>query len=219
MLKFAEDSFRLPRLSSYDSAATSLAKMFNFAQRPAKPMLLKTRKCPKVVPGVTTNGTLISARVQHGRYIVLVRFPDGSIATVFAAKNTRVYFSGGTTSIPGMSSGDTVTVHLSPDPTQAGYYALDKISDRNLKYQKRLVGTISSLDPGSGSILLNRFNHPSIVVYTNKKTVFYEKNGTKGNFGDLTQGSPISVTGIFNTRQYTMRSVTAVHILASNQTG
>jgi phospholipase C len=217
MLKFAEDTFRLPRLSSYDSAATSLAKMFNFAQRPAKPIILKTRKCPAFIPGVTTRGTLVSARLQRGRYLLFIRFPDGSIATVFAGTNTRVFFSGGTASIGGMSNGDAVTVHLFPDPTQAGYYALDKITDRSLKYEKRVVGTIAALDPSSGSILLNRFKHPSLVIYTNRKTVFYEKNGTKGNYGDLTQGSPISVTGILNTSQLTMQGVTAVHILSASQ--
>jgi phospholipase C len=217
MLKFAEDTFRLPRLSSYDSTATSLAKMFNFSQRPAKPMLLKTRKCPAFVPGVTTNGTLVSAHLQRGRYLLFIRFPDGSIATVFAPTNTKVSFAGGTTSISGMSAGDAVRVHLFSDPTQAGYYALDKIADRSLKYEKKLVGTIAALDPGTGTILLNRFRHPSIVVDTTKKTTIYEKNGSKGNYGDLTQGSPISVTGILNTTQYTMQSVTAIHILSANQ--
>ena len=218
-LKFAEDVFRLPRLTSYDSSATSLAKMFNFAQRPLKPMLLKPRHCPAYVPGVTTNGTLVSSHVQNGRYTIFIRFPDGSLATVFAPTNTKVFIKGGVTSIRGMSPGDAVHVHMFSDPTQAGYYALDKIEDRSLRYEKKIVGTIASLDADSGSILLDRFKHPSIVVYTNRKTVIYKKNGAKGHYGDLTSGSPISVTGILNTKQYTMQSVSAVHILASNQSG
>src|ERR1019366_7320669 len=92
VLKFIEDVNHIGRLTSYDQNATSIADAFNFSQHPAKPLLLRARTCPKFVPGVTTTGTLMTARLAQGRYTLFVRIPsDKSVSTIFAPVNTAVH--------------------------------------------------------------------------------------------------------------------------------
>jgi len=58
VLKFVEDTFKLPHLTTYDRSVHSLSHMFNFHQRAAKPLLLPRLQCgadgPVQAPG---NGT------------------------------------------------------------------------------------------------------------------------------------------------------------------
>jgi len=219
VLRFAEDTFHLGRLSSYDSSARSIAHMLDFSRKPSHPLILKTRKCPKYVPGVVTKAVFISAHLENGRFVILLRLPDNTVGTVFARRKTRMHYAGGTASPQKASQGDTVRVRLLGDPTQAGYFQLAHMVDLDLHYERAMKGTIGALDPNNGQIVMDRFHHPAVVVKTSATTRFYDQNGHPIQFTDLAQGQPIKVRGVWNSRTQEVFSVVSVRVLNSQSAG
>jgi phospholipase C len=211
VVKFIEDVNHLGRLSTYDRLATSIAGAFNFAQRPTPPLLLKQRTCPKYVPGVAASGTLVTARSGQGRYTLFVRIPtDRSVATIFAPLTTVVHIAGGSTPISSMAQSDNLQLHLIPDPTQAGYYQLDRIDDLDLRFERKFTGTISSIDPSSRELVVSVAHGSPVVIVTNAKTRYYDKNGKVVPFKALATGASVQIQGVLNTRLGVMVAVTSV---------
>ena len=112
MLKFSEDIFGLPRLSKYDTTANSLSSAFNFAQKPLNPLVLSPVTCPAAPSHVNTTATLVSSQTTNGQYRLLVRFPDGTVPTVFAPVRTKAFFPGGRTTLASVSPGDALSLSL-----------------------------------------------------------------------------------------------------------
>jgi len=212
MLRFAEDIFRLPRLTSYDRSAHSLSSAFNFKQKPSKPLILGTRKCPAVSGSISTTAGIVEYHRSRAQYTVLLRFPDGTMPTAFAPSGLKVSIKGSTTSVSSLIVGDHVKVKLVPDPTQAGYYQITGMTDLDMSHVKMMEGTISSVDPGTKSLVIDRARQPSVFVPTNKNTKIIEKNGQIGDFADLIAGHPIDVSGNINTRILAMSDVTTMKI-------
>ena len=210
VLRFTEDVFGLPRLSSYDSSARSISHMMDFSQKPTKPMILQTRHCPKYVAGVTTSATVVSISPENGRYSVLLRFSDQSVGTAFANQSLRVSYSGGSTNLSAISAGDRLRVHLSPDPTQAGYFQLTKAIDLDLKQTKNLPGRINAVDPNTLTIILARLHEPSVVVDTSSSTKILDQKGKPMSFADLNSGDQIEVWGVLDSRSNIMTAVSKV---------
>ena len=212
MLRFAEDVFKLPRLTAYDKTAHSLSSAFNFTQKPSKPLILSSRKCPAVSGSLSTTASVVKYRKSGGQYIMLLRFPDGTMPTAFAPSGLRVSVKGGKTSVSALIVGDHLKVKLVPDPTQAGYYQVTSMTDRDMSRAKLMEGTISSVDPGAKSLVIDRVRKPSVFVPTNKHTKIIEKNGQLGDFSDLLAGHPIDISGNVNTRVLAMSDVTTMKI-------
>jgi phospholipase C len=212
VLRFIEEVFHLPQLTTYDHIARSISHAFNFHQHPLRPLLLKERHCPAYSLAVNSLGSLVLARVESGRYRLLIRLPDGTIAVVFASRSSRVDFHGGHTSLGVVSPGDALRVRLLPDPTQAGYYQLDRLYDRDLRYERRLRGTLTAVDPLTGELIVARYGHSSVVVMMTRKTRIYLRSGKRGVVSDLAAGQPVEITGILNTHLNIMLQVTEVQV-------
>lgn len=215
MLRFAEDAFRLPRLTSFDSSARSIANMLNFNQRPLPPMLLPFRHCPPYIPGLTTDVTFVGANLENGRYRILIRFQDGSVGTAFAPRGLKVALSGGETRIDTIQQGDTLHVHLYADPTQAGFYQLSTLADSDLRYVRRLRGSIEAVDAATGKIVMARFRKPSIVLEAGPNTPIYGKNGGRLSLSSLAVGQAIAVSGILNTRVDALFDIAGIHVVGN----
>ncbi|HZT96358.1 MAG TPA: hypothetical protein VFB34_05925, partial [Chloroflexota bacterium] len=185
-----------------------------FHQKPASPMILKTRRCPKYIHGVSVTGTVVESHLESGRYILLVRLADGSVVTVFAGgKKSKISYKGGSVEIGTVPPGDAVHMHLISDPTQAGYFQLVRGEDLDLRNVKNVKGSIASLDPYEHQIVLGRFRKPYIIVSTTKQTRLYTKNGKRATFSQLTVGAPLSVDGLLDTKSSVMRTTIAVRML------
>jgi len=215
VLRFIEDVFHLPRLSAYDRAARSISPMLNFAQTPLKPVILPDARCPAYVPGVTVRTTFIGADHENGQYRVLLRLPDQTIATAFAPPSLNVQFKGGETTLPHIVPGDTLGVHLLPDPTQAGYYQLSSVLDRDLAYADDEEGNVEAVDPLDRSLILARSGQPSIVVATSAGTKYYNRTGQRIAFDQLATGQQIAAAGVLNARVGIMFQVASIHVQAS----
>jgi phospholipase C len=211
VLKFIEDVNHLGRLTAYDRSAASIASSFNFHQPPAKPMILKPRKCPKFVPGVSARGIFLTAHAAQGRWTMFIRIPtDQSVATVFATLKTVVRINGGTTDIASIAEGDNIQLHMTSDPTQAGYYQLDKITDLDITHERKFDGTITALDSASEDIVVSAADRPPVVVQAGPKTGFFDKGGQAITFADLTTGQRVRVNGDLNTRLDVITQVASV---------
>lgn len=125
-------------------------------------------------------------------------------------------FDGGHVGVDSLSPGDTLHMHLLSDPTQAGYYDLQQVSDLDLRNQKSLNGFINSLDQTNQQIVMQRFQHPYIVMTATKKTKIYKKNGKVGNFSDLTIGAPIAISGVLDTKTNSMARTDTVRVLKNS---
>jgi hypothetical protein len=212
MLKFSEDIFGLPRLSKYDKSAHSLGSAFNFNQKPLKPLVLKAATCPPAPTGVNRTATLIASHTANHQFRLLVRFPDGTVPTVFAPTQAKAFFAGGKTSLASLSPGDVLKLALVPDATQAGYYQLRKAVDLNLKREKLRSGIISSVDPTNRTLVIDQPGHPSITMAVLKSVHIIEKDGSRGDFADFLPGHRIETTGNLNTRLNSLFDVTTIKI-------
>jgi len=59
VLKFIEERFGIPPLSSRDAGANDTTDSFNFGQTPLPPLILSTRSCPFVNPSVYVGGQTV----------------------------------------------------------------------------------------------------------------------------------------------------------------
>lgn len=213
VVKFIEDVFHLPRLTHDDAAAQSIVPAFNFSETPKKPLILKPRKCPPYIPGLTTRATVLTSDLQEGRYVLKITVPgDTSVATVFVAADVPVQVAGGTTTMASISPGDSLKVHLLSDPTAAGYFDLDHVVDLDLKHVSSLPAVIDSLDPSTGQMSVSLSDGSSLTADTAPDTRFYDANGNPITFGDLSPGEAIDVTGTLNSRLHLMPDVSVVRV-------
>ncbi len=201
MLRFAEDVFNLPRLTSYDRHAASISNMFDFTQPPAAALAMQPMKCPAAPSSLNVSATMVRARQSSGQYKLLIRLSDGTVPTVFAQAKVEATFAGGRTPVRNVAPGDALAVELLADPTQAGYYQLRKMVDTDLAHRSGLTGIVSAVDKAGKKITLEPGNgQPSISVETRRATKVINLNGRHGNFGNVRVGQTVAVTGILNTR-------------------
>lgn len=213
VVKFIEDTFHLSRLSTGDTTAQSIAGAFNFSETPKRPLILKPRKCPSYVPGITTTVQVITSDLQEGRYVLTIQVPgDQTNATVFASADIPVHVDGGTTSMASVSPGDSLKVHLLSDPTQAGYYDLDKITDLSLQHRTAAPATIDSLDDSTLQMVVTLDDGSSVTAQTGADTRFFDAQGNPIEFSDLATGESVLVTGTLNSAQHTMPDVSEVRV-------
>jgi Phosphoesterase family len=212
-LKFVEQRFDLPSLALYDRNTASIADMFDFTQKPLPPLVLKARKCPKLSVTVNRPATMVSLYFSHGQYVILLRFKDGTVPSVFAPKSAKAVFPGGLTSVANLAPGDSLFAQLIPDPTQAGYYRLSKIEDFSMKHEKLIQAIVDSVDLTQKALVINTgAGRPAITVTTNGSTNIREMDGSRGVFSDILPGHRICITGNLNTRTDSMFDVSQIQI-------
>ena len=152
MLRFTEDVFGLAHLPEYDPGIASIAGMFNFAQQPLLPLILTPRQCPAYNPGFSGLGQLISSTLSDGQYQLQVQLAGGETATTFLDEHKMVDGVIGKIDGAQLQPGDTLKLQMIPDPTQAGYYILNQLSDLNINAKAQLRGTVRTVSPSDGTL-------------------------------------------------------------------
>jgi hypothetical protein len=212
-LKFVEQRFGLASLAQYDRNTASIVDLFDFTQKPLPPLVLKARKCPKLSITVNRPATMVSLHLSHGQYVILIRFKDGTVPSVFAPNSAKAVFPGGLTSVANLAPGDSLFAQLMPDPTQAGYYRLSKIEDFNMKHEKLIQAIVDSVDPTQKALVISTgAGRPAITVTTNGSTKIREMDGSRGVFSDILPGHRVRITGNLNTRTDSMFDVSQIQI-------
>ena len=214
LLRFTEDAFQLPHLqSAFNPSMPSIAGMFDFNQTPLAPMILNQRPCPTVNPVVNANGIVkIVSQVDSTHTRLVMNLVGGTKATTVFPTTLPVKVAHGSMSPTLLTPGDAVTVRLLPDPTAAGTYALNNISDLNVAYANPIEGTITS---ANGKNLVVRFTQAqggSVKTTLRGHVKIMKANDTKASFGWLTSGKSASFKGFLNQRTQVLLGVTAVQI-------
>ena len=204
MLKFTEDAFQLPRLSTYDKVAQSIATMLDFNQTPLPPMVLKTRHCTVRGSRTTLSTHLISIKQENGKFRVLLRLRDGSVATAFAPQSLDATFNGGSVTLDRLPAGDALRTVLEDDPTQAGYYQLTGVFDHDVRAVSTVSGIIEATDPTTQQVVLSRHDAPWIVATMQSSTKITNADGKPINFSQLELGATLQLSGGLDSRTGTM---------------
>ena len=190
----------------------SLDKTFNFNKPPSPPLVLSPLTCPPPNNGVNIKGKLEQSEIVNDQYELSVRFPDGSLATVFAPINAVATYVGGSTSIANVAPGDSLQLNLIPDPTQAGYYQLGKLQDFDVARANRVSGVVDSSDPSTMTLVVTRPSAPPLTVLLSDSSAIVLPDGSSGTFSDLSPGTTISASGAINKRVHRMFDVTSVQV-------
>jgi phospholipase C len=212
MIRFTEDAFHLQHLPTYDPSIASIRGMFDFHQASLAPYILSTRKCPAFTPGIDAAGKLLSIGPSGSRYKLTVKLAGGNTATTFASRSYRMLVLGGTAPIANLAVGDSVRVRLLPDPTQAGYYQLDRLQDLNVKYVSKFVGSIGSVDIKHSSLLISWAKKPTVTVLVSPGTRILSSSGHPLKLSQLKPGLTVAMRGDLNTRTYSMFDLTHVQV-------
>jgi phospholipase C len=215
MLKFAEDTFGLGRLTAGDASAASIAGMFDFGQKPLKPLLFPALRCPSVPATTHVRATMVSLRVQQGQYALRVRLAGSVQATVFALMNATARYPGGRIAIREIMPGDSLDLSLVADPTQAGDYVLRELRDKSILAVDSLPVVIASVQlPHDLVVATGGAGSPSIDAPISKSTKIVRKNGSPGRLSDLRPGTPMLLTGVENVRVGKMLRTSQIQIAA-----
>jgi hypothetical protein len=120
--------------------------------------------------------------------------------------------AGGSSPVSNLVAGDSVRVRLLPDPTQAGYYQLDRIQDLSVKFVSKVVGSVGAVDVKRSSLIVARPNKPSVTVLLTHATRIVNSKGQALKLKDLRPGVTVSVGGDLNVRTYAMFDLTHVQV-------
>ena len=208
--QFTEDAFHLQHLPMYDPKIPSISGMFDFHQAPMAPYILKTRSCPAYNPVLNATGKLLGMTRSGTRYQLTISLGGGNTATTFAARSSRMQVTGGTAPVSDLAKGDSLRVRLLPDPTQAGYYQMDRIQDLNVKYEPKITGSVAVIDSKHLSLTISRPKKPLVTVRVTHSTHILSPSGKAVPFTQLKPGTTVSVGGDLNTRTNTMFDISRV---------
>jgi phospholipase C len=155
LLRFAEETFQLPPLTTQDADASGLAGSFNFAQKPLPPLVLQTRECP---PPLSTEplpaASLLAASSQGTRTTLDVSLAGAGRGT-FALSRGAALFDRGEIALPvsDLLPGDHLQAFGTALFEQPGAYDVTAVHDLDVRLE-RVDGTVVRVSGGRLSLLL-----------------------------------------------------------------
>jgi phospholipase C len=212
ILKFIENDFGLPPLTSRDREASSILSSLNFKQRRLKPLPLKQRTCPQSSQNINTSvsGTLLKViQRKYGR-LVLVRLKGNTVATLILKPGSQVSMGGGRrVKLSDFRVGDKIFASAEPDPQRALVYQTRGVFDLDLAFLQKRKGLITDLGQEADTVTV-RLGKRSVIVDLLKSTRIRLPDGKPGTVADLQTGNTVAVTGILNRR---LGEVTTANLL------
>jgi hypothetical protein len=216
ILRFIEDDYHLPSLTSRDKTARSLLSSLSFSQKPLHPLVLKARKCPAGSLNIhlTVSGTYIKLIVKKYAREMLVRLSGGNIATLIIGPSVPTKMA---KELPAKLSdfrvGDHIFAVARPDPQRALTYAAGIIHDLDLRPISKQKGVITDVDQFEDTISV-RFGRVTVLVDIGKKTRILLAHGKHGTVADLSAGIGVEVTGVENARLKEVTTATTIQVIA-----
>ena len=213
-LRLIEQDFGLPSLTDRDRHAPSMLSSFDFHRKPASPLVLKTRRCPKSAYVTTTllTGEIVRANTSHSLHSLTIRINRTTLVTVLFgpsydlrdSKGQRVDFSQ-------LSTGDAVVTRATPDPQRALTYTAFGLIDSSLQPLSGKTAVLSVPQPDSGSINA-MIDKKSVVVNLSSRTKILLPNGSAGTRQDLVGNQVVSLSGVLNTKTMTVVQASTIRI-------
>jgi phospholipase C len=215
ILKFIEDDFHLPALTSRDRGAPSLLTSLNFKQHPLSPDLLKTRTCPASDYNIHTSlsGNLLKLSTEQFAKEMLLRLRGGTIVTLLIGPSTSIEMSDHR-QIPleSFMVGDRIKVNARPDQQRALVYGAGTLRDLDLHPFGPTTGRILTVGQYDKTITV-QFGKDTDLVDVGKQTHIFLSHNTKGSFADLPEGVTVQVSGVENTRLGEVTSTAIIRVL------
>lgn len=203
MLKFIEQDFRLPSLTSRDRHASSLLSALDFRQRPRAPYLLKTRSCPagaSLTNRFTVTGTFLKLVVHSYDREVLLRLKGGNIVTLLIGTSTHtVTANHRRVSLTDFRLGDHLSAVGRPDQQRALVYGAVTVRDLDLRSFGPQTGLVTDVGQLNESITVAFHGRP-LLVDIGKRTRILLANGKRGSVANIDSGDTVTVTGVRNRR-------------------
>ncbi|MGI8824182.1 MAG: phospholipase C [Chloroflexota bacterium] len=221
-LRFIEEDFHLPSLTSADKHAASMTSSFDFKQRPLRPLDLTPARCPKSAYATSTSlsGQVERPHTYKGLNSIVLRIKGGTIVSVLFGPSYVMEDRTGTRRFPFsfVSPGDEVSTRATPDPQKALVYTAFTLRDLSLVpwNNKRVVITTVAPDgsyfgamTGSQSVIVNVSRHTRIVTAT----------GSHGSASDLIVNEVVSLNGLLNSRSMTVLGTTSLRVMTHGPKG
>ncbi|MGH2443895.1 MAG: phospholipase C [Chloroflexota bacterium] len=212
MLKFIEQDYHLPALTSRDRHATSLLTSLNFSQRPSAPFLLKKTHCPKSDYHIhsTLSGVFLKLSTFKYAKVMLLRLPGGNLATLLIGPSTPMEMRNkGKVHLTDFQIGDHIVAQARPDQQRALVYGAGTLRDLDLAALNRRRGLVTDIGQHNGTLVV-QFGRSMLLVELDRHTRILRADGKKGTIGNINTGDTVEVTGIENTRLSEVSSTTII---------
>lgn len=212
MISFTENVFGLGHLPLYDERTPSISGMFNFKQKPQAPMVLPLRKCPVYNDVFRGVGVVKSNTLTAGRFKISIRIAPRLYLTTYANRGQKLQAVGGRVLPARILAGDKVKVRLTPNPTRAGAYVLDKLMDQSLIVGAHVRGTLGAIIPIAASLYsltIRQASGSPVFVDIDGKTKVYVA-GNQGSVLELHPGMHVDVRGLLDQQRGLMEMAQSV---------
>ena len=218
-LRFIEQDFHLPALNDRDRLASPMLSSFDFHQKPAPPLVLKQRTCPKsaYITSTSLSGTVVSVRSSHGLQTVIVRIKGGTLVSVLYGPSYYLHDSkADRLTFKQISRGDRVFTRATPDPQRALTYTAFDLRDDSIKPLKDATAIVGSISQDE-SYLNAMIGKESVIVNLSPKTRIILANGHVGSFDDLVGEQLVGITGLLNSNTMTVLQATEIRLRSLTQ--
>lgn len=217
MLKFIEDTFGLPSLTSLDGQANDLLNSFDFSQQPLPPLTLQQRTCPSGASTGTVNqiplATLVSVGANAAGEPLLQVTLAGAGSGNFLLYQTVKLFGAGDVAITlaDLSPGDHLRVTGTPDFHDAGFFDVSVIHDLNL-VRKPVEGTVKSIDLAHNTITVTPAGGGAdITISIGANVQITGPDGMPLSPSDIQPTTGITAIGLYNTRTSSFLRLLSLH--------
>ncbi len=212
MVRFSEDVFGLHHLREYQPSIPSISGMFRFHQRPLAPLLLHPRHCPAYTPGVDGTATISALTVTQGQDQLSLTLTNGERVTTFLNRSSRVQALQGSAPAADVEAGDAVHVQMVPDPTQAGYYRLDRLRDFDLVFERSLRASVQTVDVKHRIVQLVDRKKRTVNVLVGKGTKILRPDGHRTRLQRLRPGSRVDLRGYLDLQSRVMQNPESIRV-------
>ncbi len=215
ILRYVEDRFSLPRMSLWDTRATSIGSDLDFTQKPLAPLVLHTRTCP---PGAYLTTTPLAGQVtrvinetqQRAIQLRIAQSPDPA-TLVLGPYSTVQTPAGDPVPLRDVMAGDRIHVDAVPSPDRALVYLGSRITDLNLRLVRNQTGTIARWSRRRQVMVLQLTGGGAESVWLRPWTQLQAPRKPSGQ-AHIRVGDVVELSGMFNTRLRILVDPSTVHV-------
>jgi phospholipase C len=215
ILRYIEEKFNLPQLSTYDKRAKSIAPALDFNQQPLPPLILHQRSCPPGAYNNPTSVTGIVTRVTSSTDLraVFARIPVSTdpIELVLSGKSVVLDRHGHKIQLIDLLPGDHITAAAVPTADKALVYLGSKIQDTDLSVVKDQYGIVLSKSESDSTFRVRVVGGASEKVQVLPGTNFL--GAARGQrLAGVDTYDIVRLSGVYDTRTHTMVRVSTVNV-------
>ena len=215
ILRYIEDKYGLPALTSYDRNARSIVGALDFNQTPIPPLIVQQRTCP---PGAYNNPTSVTGSVTRVTVstelrAVYAKIPVSTdpIELVLSGRSVVLDKHGRPIQLSDLRAGDHITAAAVPTADKALVYLGSRIQDTNLVHAKDQYGIVLSKNDQMGTLRVQVVggNEEEVDVVGGSEFL----GAARGQrLAGVNSRDIVRVTGILDTRTHAMVRASTIQV-------